>query len=290
MNASTHRQDSSHLIATLARMAQLEPGLKDIVQEFIQSWPYVDERAPANISMVGMQYSGIPQLTDALLAADRKRPDHDMSHQEQSHEGQGYTLVRMPSLRDISWSEGIAWRGLRSTDLVLYVHNAKHEVLHDEGRRFLRRLVSWAPKTTWRSKMAIPVLTHCDDLSADEMNTLSAHINTQWLEIMGVEPMAIFGVCTRHYMAAHEAQDDDGMEASMIPRLRSFLNLISHVDQLATLRQAKEHMMVQQIAQLAARRAHQTREDLDARVEILQSEATRMRASFDALQETVWDI
>lgn len=282
--------NSQDIVSTLKRMAQLEPGLKSIVNEFVQSWPYVDEHAPAHIALVGMQYSGIPQLANAVFASDRKRSDDDMTWQENAHEGQGYTLVQMPYLRDMSWNEGIAWRGLRSTDLVLYVHNAKHDTLRDEAQRFLRLLVSWTPYNHWRSRMVIPVLTNCDELDAQQMEALSARISLQWKEILGVEPMGVFGVCARHYMAAHEAKNNEAMVASMIPRLQEFLMLTSHPQQLMTLRQAKEHMMVQRIVQLATRRAAQTRDELDARMSMLKSESSRMRESYSSLQQNSWEV
>jgi hypothetical protein len=91
-------------------------------------------------------------------------------------------------------------------------------------------------------------------------------------------------------MAAHEAKDNKAMVASMIPRLQEFLMLTSHPQQLTLLRQAKEHMMVQKIVQLATRRAAQTRDELDARMNMLKSESSRMRESYSSLQQNIWEV
>lgn len=278
------------IIATLERMVELEPGLKAIVDDFVQSWPYVDDRVPANIALVGMQYSGIAQLAKALLASDPKRPEQDMVRQEHTHEGEGYTLVQMPHLRDPSWSEGVAWRGLRSTDMVLYVHNAKQDALQADADLFLRRLAAWAPYERWRSAMVVPVLTHCDALSAQRMNALSLHINAQWRDVLGVEPMGVFCVRARHYMAAREARDDAAMAASKIPTLRDFLAFMSHPERVTTLRKAREHMMLQRIAQVAVHQVDQTRVEFDACVDALKSESSHICQPFAPLPKGKWRV
>lgn len=180
---------------------------------------------PARVSNVGLLNAGKSTLFNALCGDPSyfATSDARCTTAEQTIELDGYVLVDTPGLDANKLDDDTAAQITNNADMLLFIHNIKAGELDRQEADFLERLEGIFPDREMLSHTVLPVFTHCEGHSPQQLDELLEEVLNQWTMLTGTRPSQTFQVRSETYLRGLEKGDARFCDASGVPQLAAFI-------------------------------------------------------------------
>jgi hypothetical protein len=177
------------------------------------------------VSNVGLLNAGKSTLFNALCGQPEyfATSDARCTTSEQTIELDGYVLVDTPGLDANEMDDNTAAQITKNADMLLFVHNIKTGEFDRQEADFLERLRSIFPDPEMLARTVVPVFTHCEGHTEEQLDEILEASHLQWETLTGVKPSQTFTVRSQTYFRGIEKGKAKLCEVSEIPRLSSFI-------------------------------------------------------------------